>query len=489
YKIKKPVNFGFLDFSTLEKRLHCCQEEVRLNRRTCPDIYLDVVLVVARQGRLYLQGEGEIVDYAVKMRQFDADATLADRLVQKGGVTAESLQSLGYRLAEFHANAARAAAGDPWGSEGEVLAPVWQNFDQIMPLVADIAAREQLEHIEAWSRAQAKALRSQFEQRRQQGWVRELHGDLHAGNIAWIDGQWQPFDCIEFNPGLRWVDTASDLGFLLMDLECKGFRAEANRILNAYLEFNTDNSKNHYDLLKVLDFYCVYRALVRAKVAILRLQQPDIPAATSDTLQQEFADNLQYCQTLTKARPIFLALTSGVSGSGKSTVARRVAVETGAIQLRSDVTRKRLCGLKPLQSSNGVPGGIYTDAISRQTFTQLRDDANAVLAAGFPVIVDATFLRVAHRAPFLTLAWQRRVPAAILLCQAQRTELERRLQARQQSGQDPSEADASVMTQQLQQQESLTVQEAALAIDADRISQGEDFLTLLPRNPDVENGA
>jgi len=482
YKIKKPVNFGFLDFSTLERRRHFCQEEVRLNRRTCPHIYLDVVAVVAREGQLFLYGDGDIVEYAVKMRQFDADATLADWFASGKNVTPESLQALGYRLAEFHAGAAIASADTAWGTADAVLAPVLENFRQIEPLVKDEHQRAQLGEIKRWSLEQAQVLRELFTARRQQGFVRELHGDLHAGNIAWIDQQWLPFDCIEFNPDLRWIDTASDLAFLLMDLEFRGLRAQANRILNAYLEFSAD-----YGLLAVLDFYRIYRAMVRAKVSILRRQQAGLGPEPAAVLEQAIAGYLDYCIVTRPPRPLFLAITTGISGSGKSTVARLVAQQSGAIQLRSDVTRKRLCGLKPLQPSSQVPGGIYTEAISRRTFDQLVQDAGAVLAAGFPVIVDATFLKRAHRQPFLALAQQRGVQAAILVCAADHGELVRRIQARQSSGLDPSEADVTVMEQQAQQQEALTDSEAALAITADCIRQGGDFLTLVQRNPDVEH--
>lgn len=482
YKIKKPVNFGFLDFSTLEKRRHCCHEEIRLNRRTCPGIYLDVVAVVSRDGQLFLHGDGDVVDYAVKMRQFDADATLADWLEQPASVTPQSLQALGYRLAQFHADAAVATAESPWGTADAVLAPVLENFRQIEPLLKDERLRAQLDEIKRWSLEQAQVLRDLFTRRRQQGCVRELHGDLHAGNIAWIDQQWLPFDCIEFNPELRWIDTASDLAFLLMDLEFRGFRAQANRILNAYLEFNAD-----YGLLALLDFYRVYRALVRAKVSILRRQQSGLTAEQAAALEQEFAGYLDYCVATRPPRPVFLAITTGISGSGKSTIARQVAEQSGAIQLRSDVTRKRLCGLQPLQPSTDVSGGIYTESISRHTFDQILQDAGTVLAAGFPVIVDATFLKRAHRQPFLALAQQRGVRAAILICAADHAELVRRIQARQSSGLDPSEADVTVMEQQALQQEALTENEAVVAIEAAKIRQGEDFLTLLQRNPDVKD--
>ncbi len=487
YKIKKPVNFGFLDFSTLERRRHFCHEEVRLNRRLCPQIYLDVVPVLARDGQLFVSdgiavADDAVVDYAVKMRQFDADATLAD-VLRRTPVTTEAMQALGYRIAEFQQQAAVAEAGSEWGSADAVLAPVLENFRQVEPLVQDDTLRAMLSSVRDWSLHAGRQLRAQFARRQQQGFVRELHGDLHAGNIALIDGQWLPFDCIEFNPDLRWIDTASDLAFLAMDLELRGYPEQASQILNACLEYRGD-----YAQLQLLDFYRVYRAMVRAKVCILRLQQPDLADRERTALQQDFSRYLEYCLQVQKPRHCFLVIMMGVSGSGKSTVARGIAARTGAIHLRSDATRKRLCGLRPLQSSeSALRGGIYTDAISRQTFAQLLADAANILDWGYPVIVDATFLREQHREPFLTLAERAHVPFSIVHCQASIGELARRIQARQQRAQDVSEADVSVMERQLQQQEALSEREMAFALTAEAVTQSDDVIGLLLRQPDVKS--
>lgn len=482
YKIKKPVNFGFLDFSTLQRRQHFCHEEIRLNQRLCPRIYLDVVAVVSRSGALFMEGEGDVIDYAVKMRQFDADATLADHLA-RAPVSAQSLQPLGYRIAEFQQQAERATVESGWGSADAVMAPVLENFRQIEPLLQDDILRALLSSIRDWSLHTGKQLRVPFTQRQQQGFVRELHGDLHSGNIALIDQQWTPFDCIEFNPDLRWIDTASDLAFLLMDLELRGFPAHANQILNACLEYSGD-----YALLQLLDFYRTYRAMVRAKVCILRMQQSGLSTLALDTLQQEFARYLDYALQLQKPRPRFLAVMMGVSGSGKSTVARQIAAQTGAIQLRSDATRKRLCGLTPLQdSASSLPGGIYTDVISRQTFAQLLDDAAAILEWGYPVIVDATFLQQAHRAPFLELAERNHVHFVIVHCQASVDELKRRILQRQQQATDVSEAGIEVMERQLQYQEPLSAVESSYYLPAETVERSGNFMALLQRQPHEES--
>ena len=477
YKIKKPVDFGFLDFSSLDKRKYCCEEELRLNRRLCPQIYHAVVPVCQGPEGINLKGSGVILDHAVKMRQFDPEAILS-RLLPTGQVEINAFRQLGYGVAAFHESAAVAPSDSPWGTMPAVTAPVRENFIQIEPLLTLQDDRDLLMQLSERANVQGGVLEALFYQRRQRGFIRELHGDLHTGNIALIDGEWLPFDCIEFNPSLRWIDTASDVAFLLMDLEYLGYSAQANRFLNAYLEYSGD-----LDLLPLLPYYKAYRAMVRAKVNQLRLQQPHLEEGALQQLKREFDGYLQFCQGLASGSRPFLALMMGVSGSGKSTVAQQVAETTGAIHLRSDVVRKRLFGLKPNQASgSGVGGGIYTSEASRRTFSQLREDARRVLEWGLPVIVDATFLSVAGRFPFRELANACGVPFAIISCEAEPAELERRILQRQQE-QDASEADIAVLHNQLDQVEALTQDEQACRLDSRSLSVGELARLLIQGNP------
>lgn len=474
YKIKKPVDFGFLDFSTLDKRLFSCQEELRLNRRTSDRLYLDVVPVCEQQGRLRVGGAGSTVEYAVKMRQFDPHATLLD-LLQDNTPAPQEFIRLGYDIGAFHLKAEAATGGMNWGDHQAVADPVVENFSQINERVP-APDRPLVAKLQADAKAALADLKPVFKKRKQAGYVRELHGDLHTGNIARIDGQWVPFDCIEFNPNLRWIDTASDIAFLVMDLQYRGFAQQANCLLNAYLEYTGD-----YPALRVLPFYLAYRAMVRAKVTLLRWQQE------GDTQEREsslaiFRGYLHYCENL-KIRPKpWIALTMGVSGSGKSTIARELAGATGAIHIRSDAVRKRQFGMTPdARTPADQKNQVYSAQASRQTFATMLQLADELLKQGFPVILDATFIRSSTRAPFLQLAAERGVRLAILCCTAPEHVLEDRIKARARQGKDPSEADIEVMRSQLQHVEPLSVEEQPFALATDE----EDWLELFMNQADL----
>jgi len=455
YKIKKPVNFGFLDFTDLAARKLYCEEEVRLNRRTAPQLYLGVEAVYQDDSGYNFCGRGNIADYAVKMQQFDPDALLANHM-QDYLQDPHFFQSLGYQLATFHETAQVATPDQAFGTASAVRFPVEENFRQIMPRLEAAADIARLQALKYWSQDQCNQLAAQFDQRKQDGWVRECHGDLHLANIALIEGVTVPFDCIEFNERFRWIDVASDLAFLLMDMAVSGYREQANQLLNSYLEYSGD-----YDLLSVLQFYVVYRAMVRAKVAVLRMEQ-ESGAAAEQTLQQ-FRLYLDFAEAFIEPGSRYLALTCGVSGTGKSTLARQLAAATNAIQLRSDVIRKQLVGLKPRQSSAELdpdnPAALYARHYSAATFERLQRLADQILQYGYGVIVDATFLQVSARRPFLQLVQQRQLPFKILYLELPVDQLRNRIRQRQQDSQDASEADVSVMERQLQQFEAFTAEE------------------------------
>lgn len=231
YKIKKPVNLGFLDFSTLEKRRFYCEEELRLNRRLAPQLYLAVVAITGTVDKPRLNGEGKVIEYAVKMRQFD-QARQFDRLLARGRLRAEHIDRVAALIAAFHRRAAAAATDSLYGSPELVWQPVAENHDQILPLLRDTDDEARLRRIQAWFEQQFTRHRPLFLRRKAEGRIRECHGDLHLANIALFDHEVVIFDCLEFNDRLRWIDVISDAAFLVMDLQSRGQAPLGWRFLN-----------------------------------------------------------------------------------------------------------------------------------------------------------------------------------------------------------------------------------------------------------------
>jgi aminoglycoside phosphotransferase family enzyme/predicted kinase len=438
YKIKKPLDLGFLDFSTLEKRRYCCAEEVRLNRRLAPQIYLDVVPVTGTEGAARIGGDGPVLDWAVRMRAFPPEATL-DR---EAGLTGAQIDAIADVVAHFHAEIEPAPADSPYGSPEAVMYPVRENFHQIRALTSDPDVLGSLDRLAAWSEAEGARLAGHFAARKAAGRVQECHGDLHLGNIAWVEAQPLIFDCIEFNPGLRFIDVVSEVAFLGMDLFSRQRPDLAWRFVNRWLEYTGD-----YEGLSALPFYQVYRAMVRAKVDFIRAAQGEAVAAGAAL------DYLRLAEWLSRPRHPALLIMHGVSGSGKTHLSQRVLERLGAIRLRSDVERKRLFGLAPLEDSARIPGGIYTEEASRRTFERLAQIAAGLLRQGYVVIADATFLRRPHRQAMIQVAETAGVPWRILSLEAPQAVLTERVRCRAEVRGDASEATVAVLLRQIEEQE------------------------------------
>lgn len=429
YKLKKPVTLPFLDYGTVELRRAACRAELRLNRRYAPGLYVDVVDI-----------DGEP---AVKMRRF-AEANRLDHVCARGGLTPAHLSGLARTVAAFHARAEAAPADSPFGAPPLVLSAALENFDELDSLLPGESPR--LTSLRAWTENEFARRREAFAARHAAGRVRECHGDLHLGNLVLLDGKPVLFDCIEFNESLRWIDVASEIAFTYVDLLAHRRPDLACWLLNEWLVWSGD-----HDALAVLRFYAVYRAVVRAKVAAIRGN-----AAGA-------AEYLVLAETLGVPPRLTLTITFGLSGSGKTTAssARLLADAAAAtVRLRSDVERKRLFGLAPDADSGGA---IYAPDATTRTYAHLAALARRTLADGWPVIVDAAFLRRAERDGFRRLAGAAGVPFAILACEAPPEELRRRLTAR--SG-DASEATVAVLERQLQWHEPLTAVERTLAASA-----------------------
>ena len=452
YKVKKPVRLPFLDFSTLEARRRYCEEELRLNRRTAPELYLEVVPIAHTARGPAVAAPGEPIEYAVKMRRFAADA-LAEDLARRGALGPVQIDAIAAVLAGFHAAAPRARAADGYGTAAQIAQPAIGNFDQIAAPGAESGAR--LERLRAWTEGECRRLQPVFAARQAGGHVRECHGDLHLGNIAFIDGRAVPFDCIEFDPALRWIDVMSEVAFLVMDLLAHRLAGAAWRLLNLWLEATGD-----YESIAVLRFYLVYRAMVRAKIARIR---------GSD---EAFRLYLALAQSLARTAPASLLLMHGLSGSGKTTVSQAALERLGAVRLRSDVERKRLHGLAPeARTGAGLEGGIYAAAASRRTYAHLAGLAAGILEAGYPAIIDAAFLQREQRDLFRRLAERLGAACVIAACTAPQATLRQRVGGRTARSSDASDAGAAVLERQLAASQPLAQDEDAITVRVDTASE------------------
>ena len=436
YKLKKPLDLGFLDFLSLDARERACREELRLNGRLAPQIYLGVSAISGSIGSPQVDGDGPVIDWAVCMRRFDPDAILANPEVP---IDARLIESLAQRVAAFHRDAAVCAPSEPYGDPAVALQPMQQNFVQIRAAAA--AGTGQLDTLETWTQQRFERLEPVLRSRKADGRVRECHGDLHLGNVALIAGEPVVFDAIEFNAGLRWIDTANDIAFLTMDLHHRALPALAFRFLDTYLHESGD-----YAALGVLQFYEVYRALVRAKIAAIRLQQ-ELTPLERESANGELVSYLDLAARLTAPARGGLVITHGASGSGKSHVTAGLPGDLRAVRLRSDVERKRLLGIDPHSDATDIGG--YSSEVTERTYGRLADLACTVIAAGYVAIVDATFLRAAQRARFRALAADLRVPFVIIDCDSPRTLLRDRIQRRRTAAGNVSDADLAVLDAQL----------------------------------------
>lgn len=452
YKIKKPVRLPFLDFSTLTQRQRSCQDELRLNRRFAPDLYLDVVGIFNTPQDPRFAGQGAPIEYAVKMRRFDESGRM-DRVCARGELEPRHLSDLADTLVAFHATAAVAPPASRFGSAQQIGTPVRQNFEALpMP-----GLQARLTALRAWTETQFKQLTPLFEARQRAGWVRECHGDLHLANLVLIDQKVRMFDCIEFSEELRWIDVASEVAFTYVDLLAHGQPGLATWFVNEVLSRSGD-----YEAALVLRFYAVYRALVRAKVAAIRMAQ----TGGDDS---DVAAYVELAERLVAPPPVRLLITHGLSGCGKTTAAATLLQgdpKGSTLRLRSDVERKRLFGLASTARSESLGhAAVYSAKASADTYGRLRQLADLLLRAGWSVIVDATFLKRAERESFRTLARETGAAFGILAPPATPAQLRERIQARAALGRDASEATLDVLAQQMQGLEPLAADEGPLIVD------------------------
>lgn len=458
YKFKKPVDFGFVDFTSLDKRRYFCEEELRLNRRLAQAIYLDVVTVGGDISHPRFDSE-PVLEYCVKMRQFPHTAELETALADDK-IDATDFRRLGQTVAHFHDQAAIAEVSSKYGSLAKVQEQCAQNFQTLRDDLPGLNIGNDLSVLERWTDSQLKHYGEFIEQRRQRSHVRECHGDMHVSNMIWLDGEIQIFDCIEFNPELRWIDVINEIAFLLMDLDVRDHGTYARVFLNAYLEASGD-----YGGLRLLSLFKVYRSLVRAKIAYLRASQSDADATDYKRLRDHIGLARRYVD---QSGSPALIITHGLSGSGKTTITADMIPLSGAIRVRSDVERKRLQGIAADECSHsGLGEAIYSAAHTEQTYQHLADCAGSIIASGHPALVDATFLHREQRRQFQELAHELGVPFRILDCQATEAVLRERIIARHRQGDDASEADLKVLERQLSVSEDLTAEEKPFTVMLD----------------------
>lgn len=451
WKIKKPLNLGFLDFSTLEKRHHYCDEEIRLNSRLAADIYQKVVAITGSADIPQLQGEGDAIEYAVQMREFPSGSLLASNVHL---LNEEHMDDLARQIVEFQKQITTAKPGSVLGSPETVLGAMTANFDLMQKLVDHPQDLQRLDALKKWTLQRYRQFHPLLYQRQQDGYVGEGHGDLYLGNITLEGDRLIIFDGIEFSMEICWIDHVSEIAFLMMDLDRVGRSDLSQYFLNQWLIYSGD-----FEALQLMRFYQLYRAMVRAKVAAIRLSQ-QLSAVEKEQATTDYREYLALAECYIIPDKPMLIVASGPSGSGKSVAARRLVATMPAIQISSDIERKRLAGLSPLARSNSSHnGGIYTPKMSAKTYQRLAELCELVINAGYTAVADATFLQQAYRRPFMELAQKLGVEYRILDFQVPVEELQRRVQQRLQRGDDPAEADVDVLNRQLASRDGFSTEE------------------------------
>lgn len=476
YKIKKPVDFEFVDYTTLEKRFHYCKEELRLNQKLAPQVYLDVVPITGSVSQPKMNGTGPVLEYAVRMREF-SQANLLNQLSDTQLLNEEIIKTIAKDMANFHDHAAVCSQNLAYWSPEELWKPVQQNFDQVLPLLKDSTDIAHIQALQQWTSAEYQKIYPILDYRKKNGFIRECHGDFHLGNIVMIDGKPVTFDCIEFNEEFRWIDVIADMSFLAMDLENHELPKLANTLTNAYMQQTGD-----YQGLLTLKFYQCYRAMVRAKVTLFHLQQKNLEPKETQRLRLRYESCIALALTYTKPSQSGLIITQGVSCSGKSTLASFVAKNLNAIHVRSDIERKRIYQMDAMdRTPQHLVGKMYSDKATERTYSRLLEMSKMLLPAGFVVIADATFLLKNYRQAFFDLAKQLNTAFVILHTRAPQAFLFRWIVERSQALNDPSEADLEVLKKQLQTQEPLSAEEEShtIAVDTSEYSNPAELQWLV----------
>jgi aminoglycoside phosphotransferase family enzyme/predicted kinase len=449
YKVKKAVRFPFLDYSTLNKRRYFLYEEMRLNRRLAPSVYLAVLPISSDCFGWHLGGDDPAVEYALVMRRLP-EKRMLDFLLESGQATAEMMRSLAGVLAPFHSHARKVKAAEP-ARYPEFVKKLWtENLADVEPFLDGLMSADTFHAIKEFGIEFVERHNELFMQRASEGWIRDVHGDLHCEHVCFAPEGIQIFDCIEFSAKFRCCDIAAEIAFLLMDLESRGAGALAKEFLTRYLELIGDG-----ELVRLLPFYKCYRALVRGKVEALRARRPEAA---------------RYFRLAARAiwEPVkpFLLMVSGLTGSGKSTLARELGERLGMPVISSDSVRKTLAGVVGKQA---VPfgAGIYSGAMTEKTYAEMAREAERQLTIGTGAILDATFSQRAERERIARVAEKRRAPLAVVLCRASEETVRKRLARRAAEGRDLSDGRWEIYVEQKAKFQPFEDIPASLELDTD----------------------
>ena len=427
YKVKKAVDLGYLDYTSLDKRRFFCQKEIELNRRLCPDAYLGVVPVTRQKGTIRIGGRGEVIEYAVKMRRLPQKAMM-NVLLAGDGVSVEMITGVAQKLAAFHQKAETNAEISAFGEIKAVTRNTDENFDQTGKYIGRTISKDSYRHIKNYTNSFVEENAPLFNKRIKEGRIRDCHGDLHAAHICFANDICI-YDCIEFNDRFRYCDIASEMAFLAMDLDHYG-RADLSRsLVKAYVDESGDK-----ELLELLGFYKCYRAYVRGKVESFKLDDPYIADDEKEKTLEIAASYFDLARAYTRAKPA-LFITVGLVGTGKSTLAEALAKKLGLVVIASDVTRKQLAGV-PLTEHrfDGFDGGIYSAELSRKTYDKLFSGAGDILSDGGSVVLDASFIRAEERLKAKRLAEETGADFFIVECTLDEANIKKRLARRLEQG-------------------------------------------------------
>ena len=449
YKVKKAVRYSFLDYSTLGKRRHFLQEELRLNRRLAPSVYLGVMPISFDDLGWRLGGWAEPAEYTLVMRRLP-ERRMLPFLLETHQATPAMMRELAETLARFHAAADPLKRIEPQGYLAAVEQQWAENHAEIEPFVGDLIERDSYDAIKHYGEAFMRRHADLFMRRAEQGWIRDVHGDLHCEHICFAPEGIQIFDCIEFSAKLRRCDLAAEIAFLVMDIEARGGGALAESLLGRYLDLIGDP-----ELPLLLPFGKCYRALVRGKVYALRGN-----AGYAESMRYFRYANSIVWQSL---QP-YLIMISGLTGSGKSTLARALGERLGLAVINSDAVRKRITGNSGRQTV-AFQAGIYSATMTEKTYAKLTREAEKLLQAGRGAILDATFIRQADRERVVRLSEKRQIPLLVIHCSAAEAATEKRLARRSAEGMDISDGRWEVFLEQKKSSEPLDEIPSALRLE------------------------